>query len=222
MRRRKKMFGIKLFVFIFLCVCVCSFVSVLLSLDTKILPPVLAAVDNAAKTRINKTINTSLANITQKTNLSSEDLYNKTTDESGMLNTLSINTVLVNELCSSLAVDISEELDNYGEQTIKIPVATLLNIQILSNKGPSYPITILPKGHAIVDYETKFEAVGINQINFQLWLKIDTYIQIVNPIQERDIYISRKVSLVNTVFSGKVPEAYYEGMPLIQSKSVSN
>jgi len=63
-------------------------------------------------------------------------------------------------------------------------------------------------GNAQVDYETGFEAVGINQVNFQVWLKVDSVIAVVNPLQRQEITVSRKVSLVNTVITGEVPSVY--------------
>ncbi len=182
--------------------------------DKKVLPPVLASVDKSAKTRINKAINNSIVKISTDEDLQATDFYRKSENNNGEISSLAVNTVLVNDFCAKLAVEISEELNNMEPESVKIPIGAVFDINVFSNLGPSYPISVTPIGNAIVDYETKFESVGINQINFQLWLKVDSSVKVINPIQNQDIIVSRKIALVNTVFSGQVPETYLNNIPI--------
>ena len=184
------------------------------NVDSRILPPVLEIIDMTARNYINASIDQSLQTVTEQNTLQASDFYSKTLDESGMVNALSVNTVLVNNLCARLATDISARLEAIGSQTVQIPVAAIFNWRAFANVGPSFPITVLPVGNAVVDYETVFESVGINQVNFQLWLKVDSSVQVVNPIQNQEITVSRKLALVNTVFSGRVPETYLHNTPV--------
>ncbi len=199
--------------FILFSACILALAYTLGNLDKKILPPVMATMEKTAKNKINQAIDTSLQRAVTQKGLNADDFYLKTTDTSGMINALSINTVLVNNMCSQMAVDISRELEQIGQTTVQIPISTILNLQSFANIGPTYPITVMPIGNATVDYDTSFEAVGINQIHFQLWLKVDSFVRVVNPIQEQEIIVSRKIALVNTVFSGKVPDTYMGGVP---------
>ena len=66
-------------------------------------------------------------------------------------------------------------------------------------------------GSAEADYETSVESAGIGQVNFKVCPVVKTDMTIVSPLMDKRISIMRKLMLVNTVFSGEVPEAFYGG-----------
>jgi len=161
------------------------------------------------KTKMNDTIYRSVNNIIKERNLSAADFYTK--NDAG--DSLSVNTVLVSDLCNTAALDISNTLDSMGEQRISIPIGSVLSIKALANSGPAYTVSLLPAGNAEVNYESKFVAMGINQINFQVWLHVTSTVRIVNPIQSNVIEVDRDVPLVNTIISGDVPNSYFNVNP---------
>jgi hypothetical protein len=67
---------------------------------------------------------------------------------------------------------------------------------------------MLPTGNALVNYESRFGAVGINQAHFEVWLTVVSTIRIINPVQSSTVTVIREVSLVDTVISGVVPDTY--------------
>jgi len=124
-----------------------------------------------------------------------------------------VNTVLVNALCAEIADNISYEFISPNSKTISIPVGTLTGIDLLANVGPSYNVRVLPHGSAEVFYESHFESRGINQVNFQVWLDVAVNMRIINPLMPGEIVVERRVPIVNTVFSGKIPENFFGGYP---------
>lgn len=212
-RKKHKKVHLKLYILSFLLavVLICSYIVSLF--NQRFLPAIIEIASIDAQTNINKLINDSLAGTTRDLGLNSSDFYVKSIDNSGKINSLSANTILINDVCSRLAAEISEKLSDTGAQTVSIPIGALLDIDILANTGPHYSVKVLPKGNATVDYETEFISAGINQINYQIWLIIETKVHIVNPMQNREIVITRKVSLVNTVINGEVPPAYINTIP---------
>ena len=70
--------------------------------------------------------------------------------------------------------------------------------------------SLLPMGAVRVDYETAFSSVGINQINYKIWLAVHLELRIVNPLYREDITLERKIMLADLVFSGKVPAHYFQ------------
>ena len=177
-------------------------------MDKRLMPSVLTVVDMKSKTKINAVINDSVGEIVKELGVSSSDFYERTTDGDGRILSMSVNTLLVNDICSRVAMDVSGKLVTLEKEKISMPLGSLLGIQAFANHGPDYTVTIIPMGNAQVDYETGFEAVGINQVNFQVWLKVDSVIAVVNPLQRQEITVTRKVSLVNTVITGEVPSVY--------------
>ena len=175
-------------------------------LDDMLMPIVTAQTNEMARNLINAAIDNSLAGIISE--LSSRDFFSTTQDDDGMVLSLNVNTVLVNLVCNAMAVNISSLLGPPTVSSLNIPIGSLLNIAILGNVGPAMPVTFRYVGGAMVDYETEFRSVGINQVNFQLWLVVDSSIRVVNPLEDKDVRITRKIALVDTVFSGRVPQMY--------------
>lgn len=185
-------------------------------INARMLPAVLEITQLKSKTQINMIINESIKDNADINALSSSDFYMETTDDSGNVNSLSVNTVIINKICSQLAVDISEKLSILKTETVDIPIGIILGIDSLANVGPKYKVKILPLGDASVNYESSFTSVGINQINFQIWLNIESTIKIVNPLQSKEIKVTRKMTLVDTVFSGEIPKTYINTAPLTE------
>ena len=178
-------------------------------IDKKILPAALAASDMQIKTKINVAINDSIEKIIVEKQLSDIDFFNKTTDSDGKILSISVNTVLVNQICNLSAIEISERLTGLEKEKIKLPYGSLLGIGVLANIGPSYTVSLMPMGNALVEYHSKFESTGINQLNFQVWLSVKSTVQVINPLQNSEIVINREIPLVNTVITGEVPSTYF-------------
>jgi sporulation protein YunB len=205
-RPRKKRLGIFLMSLVF--VFVLLFTAFII-IDSKIFPLVLEVLENELVSTVNMSINESAAKTISQLELTSSDFYEKSESEDGKINSIAVNTVLINTICNQIAVDISENLNNIGPQKVSLPIGSIAGIKTLANIGPSYTVTALPMGNAVVDYNSSFESVGINQVNFQIWIKVDTKIKVVNPLQTAEINITRKLPLVNTIINNEIPAVYF-------------
>ncbi len=208
LRLPKKRGGFKTVVFFLFTVVIFSTIYIIYNIDKLLMPMVLASYDIELKNKVNTAINKSIELVVKETEVEAASFYIKEEDVSGRITSLTVNTLLVNDICSKIAEEISLMLGTMDADDVYVPVGSFLGIDALANIGPSVSISIKPMGSATVDYESSFESVGINQINFQVWLLVDTSIRVINPTQEGDVKMNRKVSLVNTVFSGQVPENY--------------
>ncbi|MDR3238475.1 MAG: sporulation protein YunB [Clostridiales bacterium] len=196
-----------------LLICLCAAALFLIrQLDRIILPPVLAVAETKAKTQINTAIAGAVGQVLRERNISTEDFFRKQENADGKVTSMSVNTVLVNEICSQIAVQISAELNSIENQRVRIPMGSMLGVQLFANTGPSYNFSLLPAGDTTVDYRTKMDSAGINQIHFQVWLDVTSSVRIVNPLQQNKITISRNVPLISAVLSEDVPNAYWNPM----------
>jgi sporulation protein YunB len=166
----------------------------------------LAAAEAGVKNNLSIVINESVENILH--GVSVGDLYERRTDSGQM--SVSVNTSRMNEICNALSAEISTRVSSFGRQDVAVPYGALLGLDIFANLGPPFTVTLLYAGSANVDYNTRFEAVGINQVNYQVWLHVNLAVWIVNPLREKEIVVTRKYALVNTVFSGQVPGVYLD------------
>ncbi len=206
MKRKNFFVKVRLVIFLSLIVILFSGIYFFYLFDQKVMPSVISITEIAAQSKINDAINVAFEDSTRE--LGAQDFYTFGLNPSGSVESLTINTIMINNICSRVAAEISDKLAN-GEQEVSMPVGSIFGITALSNIGPLYKVSVVPMGTAFVDYESEFVSVGINQVNFQIWLNVNSTVRIVNPLQDKKITVSRKLALVNTVLSGKVPDVYF-------------
>ena len=153
-----------------------------------------------AITSINNIIQNSLYSSSK--NIKSEDFILRS-DNNGRLEYLSVNSMIVNNICAETASTVSQNLNNLTTSKIRLPLGVFTGLPILSHFGPSTTIRLQPIGDATADYETSMTQAGVNQVNFQVWINVHTTVSIVNPLWSKDLEITRKLTLVNTVFNAK-------------------
>jgi sporulation protein YunB len=175
--------------------------------DRRILPLVLGGAELRLQTEINTVINSVVHEIIAENQITAADfiLQNVTSDSRPVL---SVNTILVNEICNASAKAISARLNNLDPVVVSVPIGMIFNLDTLSQVGPRFTFTMAPIGNALVDYDTNFIAVGINQTHFSVWLTVEAVVRVINPVQSSEIHVTRHVSLVDTIISGAVPETY--------------
>jgi len=176
--------------------------------DRLILPLVLEAAEIQLQTEINIVINQVVQEIIFERNLTASDLIvqHAMVGESGPV--LSVNTVLVNEICNAVATRISERLNNMEPETVAVPMGMAFGLDTLAQVGPRFNFRLAPIGNALVDYESRFVAVGINQTHFSVWLTVESEVRIINPVHSSVVEVTRHISLVDTIMSGVVPDTY--------------
>ena len=158
-----------------------------------------------AITSINNIIQNSMYSASK--NIKSEDFILRS-DNNGRLKYLSVNSIIVNNICAETASTVSQNLNNLTTSKIRLPLGVFTGLPILSHFGPSTTIRLQPIGDATADYETSMTQAGVNQVNFQVWINVHTTVSIVNPLWSKDLEITRKLTLVNTVFNGEIPKTY--------------
>jgi len=207
-KKRNKMNPFKKGVFILFCLFALFITLFAVLYDKRLLPVVVEITKLKSETAINKIISETVYKIVDEDKLSFEDFYLSSTLD-GKIQSITVNSLLVDRLCSRIAADISSELSNLKKERVEVPLGVMTGINAFSNLGPSYSIKIQPLGSATVDYTSSFESAGINQINFQIWLQVETKMLIINPLQRLEINVSRSVLLVNVAFSGDVPNWHF-------------
>jgi len=204
--KKKRLKNVVFFAFV---VFTALFTAFTIAFDRRLLPTVVEIARLRAVTKINETVSVSVGRAVEDGSLRAEDFYIKSVDGNGRIQSLEVNTILIDSLCSRLASEISADLSGIGRESVEVPIGAILGVGGFTNYGPRYSVRIQPLGTAEVDYSSEFSAAGINQINFKIWLDVEAKICIVNPLQTRDVTVSRRVLLVDTVFAGEVPAVYW-------------
>ena len=176
-----------------------------LLMDRRVLPVVIAIAEQVVVVEINDVINQGLDNVIGQANLVSEDFFDYSLDGLGRISAIFVDTLLINRIAADLAVDISYALSADVPMSIGLPAGLLTGVGFFAGVGPNIGVNVIPSGEATVEYETSFTTAVINQVNFQVWLTIRAQMRVMVPLQEEEVYVYRRVALVNTVFTGEIP-----------------
>ena len=183
-----------------------SVLLIILCYNKFVLPSAIDISQKYAVTRINSEISRAVENGITQLSINTEDFTREV--DSGETSRVSIDSLLVNRLCSLSALQLSESLNKINSEKISLPVGIFSGIPLLSNIGIDVPIHLQSMGEALVDYDTEMRSAGINQVNYIIWLDVECRVAVVNPLWRKEVIVKRKVMLVDTIFSGKVPEGY--------------
>ena len=181
-------------------------------LNKKILDEILMQSESVITNKINLALNHAVTNFIKANNLTTKKFFYMTVHD-GQINFFSANNILIDELCCKLAIYIPKEfLNDEKNSQISFGLGTLitsiLGINFFNFSGPKIKIRVYPIGNALVDYETRFKSAGINQTNFQVWLKVKFNSQIISPFNKKKFVFAKRIFLVNTIINGQVPQAY--------------
>lgn len=205
---RRIIFKIKLFLILSTIFMVIFFTVFFIQFEKHFIPTAILFSEKYATNVISNTINESVRETIKNYDVYNLNFLQNYSNESGT-NYLNINNVLINEICTEVSSNLSNKLSNILDNKISLPIGTLTGISFLSNFGPNLNLTVNSMGNATVDYETKFVSVGINQINLQVWLEINTQMALVNSIYSKEVNVKRNLMLINIVFNGQVPSSYF-------------
>ena len=197
-KHRKVYVLFSFFIFLLGTICLLSFA------DRKLSPALQEISHIQCKTTANQIIDAASEKVITEMNMASAPLF--LIQENGY----AANTTLINRLCQELSMNITEQLNRLPSEKIEVPFGALTGFQFPADKGPHIPFTLLPMGSAKVDYSSAFQSVGINQINYRIWLNVTINLKIVNPFYQETITMTRKLVLADVVFSGIVPEQYFQ------------
>lgn len=120
-----------------------------------------------SKTAANRVIDTALERTLAELSMEAEDFYfaNESNPDG-----ISADTIAINRFCTTLSSEITKELEQLNNEKINVPLGSISGVELFANWGPDIPFSMEPKGAAEVDYETKMESSGINQMHFQIWI----------------------------------------------------
>ena len=175
-------------------------------LESRFLPPLQEISHMQCRALANQIIDEATTEILSEGDFSASSLLLRGEDGESY----TANTALVNRFCALLSRDVTKGLNELPDEVIHIPIGAATKWSFFANRGPAVTFTLVPMGSTKVDYETDFSSVGINQINYKIWLDVSMELKIVNPLYQEALTLERKIMLADLIFSGKIPEHYFQ------------
>ena len=139
-----------------------------------------------------------------------EELIETRMDGQGHVSMLRAKTMRMNEIASQTALLAEEELNSFENQFVDIPIGAALGIRFLSGFGPRISVQILPVGAVNTNFETEFEAAGINQTRHKIFLTLRATISLIVPTGSQRVEVTSKVPIVESIIVGEVPQSFVD------------
>ncbi len=128
--------------------------------------------------------------------------------EDGTVSSIASNMSRINKLKAEASLAINEEIAATQETSFFIPLGTLTGYDLLAGVGPRIPVSLMPYGRVIVEFEYDLTESGINQTLLAVNLKSTATIGIVLPGGNVTREVSSRLPVTQTVIVGKIPDNY--------------
>ena len=137
-----------------------------------------------------------------------DELMNVRMDERGQVALLSANTMRMNRLAQSAGAAAQRMLEQMSSERVTVPLGAALGLTLLAGSGPEIPVSIVPVGSVTTDFNTEFEACGINQTRHKVYLTLSASVRIVIPTGAKTTEVSVNVLAAESIIVGAVPEGF--------------
>ena len=137
-----------------------------------------------------------------------DELMNVRMDERGQVALLSANTMRMNRLAQSAGAAAQRMLEQMSSERVTVPMGAALGMTLLAGSGPEIPVSIVPVGSVTTDFNTEFEACGINQTRHKVYLTLTANIRIVIPTGAKTTEVTVNVLAAESIIVGAVPEGF--------------
>ena len=168
-------------------------------------PAIISMADVEMRAKVTETINTIVINEFSANN-DYKNLVNIEKDGDGNIVLLSADTMKMNKIAGEIAAQAQKQLNDLGTIGIKIPLAFILNNNILAYYGPSITVKMRPLGYIETSYSSDFQSAGINQTRLKIYINVVTDMRVTIPLKSSDSKVKNQVPISETIVVGKIPQ----------------
>ncbi|MBE6809769.1 MAG: hypothetical protein E7521_01755 [Ruminococcaceae bacterium] len=199
----KKLSILKRWIIVFLSLSV-VFVACFISVK----PFVFTYAKSAAETIILNAANEAVLNVLAQNEITYSDISNVSRDNAGQITGIEIDIEKVNLLKSALSNEIAGIVASRNKYDLNIPVGTLFGNEYTTGYGPKIKFKMQLTETAILDFESRFEAAGINNVLHQIIIKIDVNASVLMMGCTDGFSVSTTALAAQTVIAGAVPDSF--------------
>lgn len=168
-------------------------------------PAIISMADVEMRAKVTETINTIVINEFSNNN-DYKNLVDIEKDGDGNIVLLSADTMKMNKIAGEIAAQAQKQLNDLGIIGIKIPLAFILNNNILAYYGPSITVKMRPLGYIETSYSSDFQSAGINQTRLKIYINVSTDMRVTIPLKSSDSKVKNQIPISETIVVGKIPQ----------------
>ena len=186
-----------------LCLCI-----IFLACFISVKPFVFTYAKSEAETIVLNATNMAVLNILNKDAISYNTLSNISRNEEGTITGIEIDIEQLNRLKSQISMEIADIVAKRNKYELKIPIGTLFGNEFTTGYGPKIKFKMQLTETAILDFESRFESAGINNVLHQIVIKIDVNVSVLMLGCTDSFSVSTTAIAAQTVIAGSVPNSF--------------
>ncbi len=171
-------------------------------------PFVFTYAKSEAETIILNAANQAVLNVLDKNDITYNNLSIVTRDASNVITGIEIDVEKVNRLKSQISNEMSKIVSAKNKYDLRIPIGTLFGNEYTTGYGPKIKFKMQLTETAILDFESCFEAAGINNVLHQIIIKIDVNASVLMMGCTDGFSVSTTALAAQTVIAGEVPDSF--------------
>lgn len=161
-----------------------------------------------ANTTASSALTAGLEKALEKYRINYDDIVSFEYDSDGDIKSLSTDIFILNTLGNEIGTNTDSLINEMGIYCIRVPLTSLLGIQLLSGIGPQIPFYVTMRGLTSTSFENDFSDEGINQTRHQIYMnvKIKTYIIFSGEVTV--VEYESKICIAESVIVGVTPGTF--------------
>jgi sporulation protein YunB len=178
-----------------------------MALERSIIPTLIAISESQVAAIANEAIISAVSGHID-TLLAGKRLLDFHVGDEGQLLYVQTNTADLNQIQSESLSVLQEAIANLEGFHIYVPLGQAIGSSIFASVGPRIKVTLIPYGYVSVKVLDSFEVTGINQIKYDITLRVTYTLQVVIPLISSKSQVSTDIPLATVLIPGKVPDTY--------------
>lgn len=161
-----------------------------------------------AKSISNIMINNAIAEATDELKYTYYDLAKVNYSDSGEVKAITTVSENINNLKSSVMLNIQKELDKNEMYYFTLPLGAFTQLNSINNWGPDVEINFRLSGSAKCKIKSKFNSAGLNQTIHHIYIVVITNIIVMTPNFTKEKVYKSDYEIAQTVIVGDIPNAF--------------
>ena len=145
-----------------------------------------------------------------------DDIIRINRDDSGQINTMSANSVKVNNISRMVTQITLSKLIELGQDPLKINLGAFTGINALAGIGPKVSINIYPYPDITCSFLSRFEQAGINQTQHRIYAIVNAVVRVVFPQKTVQVSSMSDVLICEGIIIGQIPDTYLNSNTLTE------
>lgn len=157
-----------------------------------------------------KALSESVLSVIEESDLSYDELCQISYDKNGKITSMVYDTVELNRLLSALELTATDALSG-KQNTVSLPLGTLIGTELLSGRGPAIPLRVSALGYVQAECSSEFSSAGVNQTRHRIVVTMTATVNVYVPFYADDFTVTREFFIAETILVGEVPDTLLGG-----------